>query len=81
MELFFNVLFVGHIPPGQSDCLKVWSKNYYAIIDRYESTIAAQFFGHTHSDEFEVFYDVKDFSKQNNTTTFKLNKNKYKMYF
>lgn len=25
--------------------------------DRYEATIAGQFFGHTHFDEYEVFYD------------------------
>lgn len=55
--------YVGHIPPGHSDCLKVWSRNYYAIINRYESTIASQFFGHTHYDEFEVFYDHNDLSK------------------
>ena len=24
---------------------------------RYESTITAQFFGHTHFDEYELFYD------------------------
>jgi sphingomyelin phosphodiesterase len=27
---------------------------------RYESTIVAQFFGHTHFDEFELFYDNSD---------------------
>jgi sphingomyelin phosphodiesterase len=27
------------------------------IRDRYEATIASQFFGHTHFDEYEVFYD------------------------
>lgn len=55
-----KVHIIGHIPPGHSDCLKVWSRNYYKIISRYESTITAQFFGHTHFDEFEVFYDPKD---------------------
>lgn len=55
-----KVHVVGHIPPGHPDCLKVWSRNYYAIISRYESTVTAQFFGHTHFDEFEVFYDPKD---------------------
>lgn len=55
-----KVHIIGHIPPGHSDCLKVWSRNYYAIINRYESTITAQFFGHTHFDEFEVFYDPND---------------------
>lgn len=48
-----KVHIIGHIPPGHSDCLKVWSRNYYRIISRYESTITAQFFGHTHFDEFE----------------------------
>ncbi|XP_018912872.1 sphingomyelin phosphodiesterase isoform X2 [Bemisia tabaci] len=55
-----KVHVIGHIPPGHSDCLKVWSRNYYSIINRYESTITAQFFGHTHFDEFELFYDEED---------------------
>ncbi|ERL84609.1 hypothetical protein D910_02037 [Dendroctonus ponderosae] len=37
--------------------------NYYAIISRYESTIISQFFGHTHYDEFEVFYDHTDLAR------------------
>ncbi|XP_049780611.1 sphingomyelin phosphodiesterase isoform X2 [Schistocerca cancellata] len=55
-----KVHVIGHIPPGHSDCLKVWSRNYYKIINRYESTITAQFFGHTHFDEFELFYDTNE---------------------
>ena len=31
-------------------------------MSRYENTITGQFFGHTHFDEFEVFYDHKDLS-------------------
>ncbi|XP_026472938.1 sphingomyelin phosphodiesterase-like [Ctenocephalides felis] len=58
-----KVHIIGHIPPGHADCLKVWSRNYYKIIARYEHTITAQFFGHTHFDEFEVFYDPKDLSR------------------
>ncbi|XP_037968456.2 sphingomyelin phosphodiesterase isoform X2 [Plutella xylostella] len=58
-----KVHIIGHIPPGHSDCLKVWSRNYYAIINRYEATITAQFFGHTHFDEFEVFYDPNDLGR------------------
>lgn len=27
---------------------------------RYEATITAQFFGHTHFDEFEIFYDTEN---------------------
>ncbi|XP_025831709.1 sphingomyelin phosphodiesterase isoform X2 [Agrilus planipennis] len=52
-----KVHIIGHIPPGYSDCLKEWSKNYNKIINRYQNTITGQFFGHTHGDEFEVFYD------------------------
>ncbi|XP_067010810.2 sphingomyelin phosphodiesterase [Anabrus simplex] len=58
-----KVHVIGHIPPGHSDCLKVWSRNYYKIINRYEGTITAQFFGHTHFDEFELFYDTKDLGR------------------
>ncbi|XP_067142127.1 sphingomyelin phosphodiesterase-like [Centruroides vittatus] len=53
-----KVHIIGHIPPGSSDCLRVWSRNYYKIIQRYNDTVTAQFFGHTHMDEFEVFYDT-----------------------
>ncbi|CAB0039395.1 unnamed protein product [Trichogramma brassicae] len=28
-----KVHIIGHIPPGHSDCLKVWSRNYYHIIN------------------------------------------------
>ncbi|XP_043597196.1 sphingomyelin phosphodiesterase isoform X1 [Bombus pyrosoma] len=58
-----KVHIIGHIPPGHSDCLKVWSRNYYQIINRYESTITAQFFGHTHYDEFQLFYDIADLGR------------------
>ncbi|KOC60419.1 Sphingomyelin phosphodiesterase, partial [Habropoda laboriosa] len=58
-----KVHIIGHIPPGHSDCLKVWSRNYYQIINRYESTITAQFFGHTHYDEFQLFYDTTDLER------------------
>lgn len=33
------------------------------MIFRYESTITAQFFGHTHFDEFQLFYDPKDLGR------------------
>ena len=29
-----KVHVIGHIPPGHSDCLKVWSRNFYHIINR-----------------------------------------------
>ena len=30
-----KVHILGHIPPGHSDCLKVWSHNYYRIVNRF----------------------------------------------
>ncbi|XP_049514206.1 sphingomyelin phosphodiesterase [Dermacentor silvarum] len=55
-----KVHIIAHIPPGVSDCLHVWSENYHRILERYESTVRGQFFGHTHADELEVAYDSKD---------------------
>lgn len=54
-----KVHIIGHIPPGHDSCLKAWSWNYYRIINRYESTVVAQFFGHTHFDHLEIFYDTE----------------------
>lgn len=56
-----KVHIIGHIPPGL--CLKSWSWNYYHIINRYESTVAGQFFGHTHVDEFQMFYDEETLTR------------------
>lgn len=39
--------------------MKVWSRNFNAIVQRYENTIQGQFYGHTHADEFEVFYEME----------------------
>ena len=55
-----TVHIIGHIPPGPEDCLIGWSRNYYNIVNRYESTVTSQFFGHTHWDEFELHYDQFD---------------------
>lgn len=56
-----KVHIIGHIPPGL--CLGSWSWNYYHIVNRYESTIAGQFFGHTHTDEFQMFYDEETLTR------------------
>uniref|UniRef100_A0A8C0JCI8 Sphingomyelin phosphodiesterase 1 n=1 Tax=Chelonoidis abingdonii TaxID=106734 RepID=A0A8C0JCI8_CHEAB len=64
-----QVHIIGHIPPAH--CLRSWSWNYYRArpLDahlhrgRFEGTIAAQFFGHTHVDEFEMFYDEETLSR------------------
>ncbi|CAF0981469.1 unnamed protein product [Rotaria sordida] len=53
-----KVHIIGHHPPNS--CLTAFSWNYYKIVNRYENTIAGQFFGHIHADEFTVFYDEID---------------------
>ena len=40
--------------PGR--CNTAWSLNYHKIMVRFESTISAMFTGHSHDDEFELFY-------------------------
>ncbi|CAL1543339.1 unnamed protein product [Lymnaea stagnalis] len=52
-----------HIPPGEGDCLKAWSYNYFNIVNRYENTIVNQFYGHSHKDWFEMFYDNVNFQR------------------
>jgi len=32
-------------------------------LSRYESTITGQFFGHTHMDEFQMFYDEETMTR------------------
>jgi len=53
-----KVHIISHIPPGAHDCLGAWGRNYAHIIERFENTVRAQFFGHTHNDQFLVFYDA-----------------------
>lgn len=56
-----KVHIIGHIPP--QSCLESFSKSYYRIVNRYESTIVGQFFGHTHSEKFRIFYDLEDLKR------------------
>lgn len=37
--------------------------NVTVSLVRYENTVAGQFFGHTHVDEFEIFYDEETLSR------------------
>jgi sphingomyelin phosphodiesterase len=53
-----KVHIIGHHPPRM--CMVSFSWSYHSIINRYQNTIAAQFFAHTHNDEFMLFYDEAD---------------------
>lgn len=52
-----RVHILSHTPPGNPDCLGAWGREFNKIISRFENTVTAQFYGHTHNDEFVVFYD------------------------
>jgi len=47
---------IGHMPFGVNDALHDGSNYLDQIVNRYDATIAAMFFGHTHKDEFEITY-------------------------
>ncbi|KAF5015345.1 hypothetical protein F66182_13355 [Fusarium sp. NRRL 66182] len=51
-----RVYIIGHMPMGAGDALYDGSNYFDQIVNRYEATIAALFFGHTHKDEFEISY-------------------------
>ncbi|XP_075210173.1 sphingomyelin phosphodiesterase-like [Lycorma delicatula] len=50
-----KVHILAHIPPGTPDTLRVWSREYARIIFRFEDIIMAQFNGHTHKEQFNVY--------------------------
>ncbi|XP_050300057.1 sphingomyelin phosphodiesterase-like [Anthonomus grandis grandis] len=52
-----------HIPTGKSDLMAVWSREYHKIIQRFANTIGAQFNGHTHKDQFVVYYNSSNSSE------------------
>ncbi|XP_044598927.1 sphingomyelin phosphodiesterase-like [Cotesia glomerata] len=54
------VHILSHIPPGSTECQHTWSREYKKIINRFSHVIAAQFNGHTHNDEFNLFYNPND---------------------
>ncbi|EME44702.1 hypothetical protein DOTSEDRAFT_72232 [Dothistroma septosporum NZE10] len=61
-----RVYILGHMPFGVDDALRDSSNYLNQIINRYDATIAALFFGHTHKDHFEITYS--DYEDQNAET-------------
>lgn len=63
-----RVWLLGHMPLGSGDAFHDGSNYFNQIIQRYDATIAAVFYGHTHKDEFEIAYS--NYTDQNaNTAT------------
>ncbi|KAK4610259.1 Sphingomyelin phosphodiesterase [Fulvia fulva] len=52
-----RVYILGHMPPGVDDALRDSSNYFNQIVNRYDATIAAMWWGHTHKDHFEITYD------------------------
>ncbi|KAJ3113294.1 hypothetical protein HDU96_003563 [Phlyctochytrium bullatum] len=51
------VWVIGHHSPGTKDCLENWSNGFYQIVKRFSPhVLAGLFYGHLHTDTFEVFY-------------------------
>lgn len=54
-----KVHIIGHIPPDNRECTQAWLFNYLRIIDRFQETVLAQYYGHTHRDEFRILLSPK----------------------
>ncbi|KAG8316618.1 hypothetical protein J6590_046664 [Homalodisca vitripennis] len=50
-----------HGPSVETDTLQVWNREYNRIIERFQSTIVGQFLGHTHRDQFYVYYSPRTY--------------------
>ncbi|KAG0380984.1 hypothetical protein BGX24_001693 [Mortierella sp. AD032] len=65
-----RVWIIGHVGPSQTDCIQNWSALYYQVVQRYSPhVIAEQFFGHTHYDEFALFYNSATKNAQSAVST------------
>ncbi|KAH8776915.1 Metallo-dependent phosphatase-like protein, partial [Hyaloscypha finlandica] len=53
-----RVWIMGHMPLGKSDAFHDQSEYFDQIIQRFDATISATFYGHTHQDEFEIAYST-----------------------
>ncbi|KZT56588.1 sphingomyelin phosphodiesterase, partial [Calocera cornea HHB12733] len=51
-----KVWIIMHVATGLSDCLRNWSNLHDQIVKRFHSTIVGVFSGHTHRDEYELFW-------------------------
>jgi len=77
------VHILAHHPP--SSCLPGWAREYTRIINRFESTVVAQFHGHTHDDWFLVFHNETGHPSTNafvapSVTTYTDNNPEYRIY-
>ena len=58
-----KVHILAHIASGEGSCFSYWSREYRRVVERFSETISGQFNGHSHFNEFNIFYSLKDISK------------------
>ncbi|KAL1496920.1 hypothetical protein ABEB36_007972 [Hypothenemus hampei] len=81
-----KVHLLSHVPTSDDfySCSAVWSRELTKIILRFSDTITAQFNGHTHSDEFKLYFNsskVKSVAYNGASfTTFVGNNPNYRVY-
>lgn len=83
-----KIHIIAHIPPNFEGCFKPWINEYISIVNRFAHIISGQFNGHTHLDDFIIFYTKESPSKSLNVawtggaggTSFGLNSN-YRVYY
>lgn len=51
-----TVHILSHVPSG-GDMLAVWAREYRRIINRFSHIITGHFNGHTHIDQFVIYYN------------------------
>ena len=60
-----KVHVIAHVPPQTSSCLYAWLIEYKRIVLRFANTITGQFHGHTHLDEFNIFFSEDNLNVAN----------------
>lgn len=58
-KYYEKVHILMHTPSGGNGCWKIWAREFRRIVDRFWNIISGIFTGHSHKDDFNVFYDRK----------------------
>lgn len=52
-----KVHILSHVPSNTDSCVRAWDREYKKIVIRFAHLISGQFNGHTHFDEFSIYYN------------------------
>ncbi|KAL3265353.1 hypothetical protein HHI36_009561 [Cryptolaemus montrouzieri] len=82
-----HVHILQHVPTGDALCLGTWGREFNRIVNRFSDTITGHFNGHTHFDEFLVYFNESEPTEAINVAfngaslvTFTDNNPSYKIY-